>query len=209
MEGHVHDAQRSGPGGVIVEKAAIEMPALKGALHTHTTRSDGELTPLEVLRVYHELGFDFIALTDHDFLMKPGAYQDVPDEFDGLLVFKGVEKTVFARGYYHVNEIAGASASHLQSSAEYGSTVDRIVDRIHELTASSRSTPSKSRRATTRRIRHRMYSLSSRLGRLAHPRRLRRAWISDVRERPRHHYPGRQERNGGCVANGPPASRHG
>ena len=37
-------------------------PALKGALHTHTTCSDGELTPLELLRVYRDLGFDFVAL---------------------------------------------------------------------------------------------------------------------------------------------------
>ena len=135
MEGHVHDAQRSGPGGVIVDTPAGTMPALKGALHTHTTCSDGELTPLEVLRVYRGLGFDFIALTDHDFLMKPGAYEDVPDEFDGLLVFKGVEKTVFARGYYHVNEIAGSHETlHIfNHPGEYGSTVDRIIERIDEI----------------------------------------------------------------------------
>ena len=42
---------------------------LKGALHCHTTKSDGKLTPDEVLKVYRDLGFDFIALTDHDFLI--------------------------------------------------------------------------------------------------------------------------------------------
>lgn len=80
---------------------------LKGALHTHTTKSDGKLTPDEVLRRYRDLGFDFIALTDHDFLLRPNSYADVPDEFEGMLVFKGVEKTVFARGYLHVNIIQG------------------------------------------------------------------------------------------------------
>ena len=44
---------------------------LKGALHTHTTCSDGDLSIEEVVRIYTGLGFDFIALTDHDYLMRP------------------------------------------------------------------------------------------------------------------------------------------
>ena len=38
----------------------------KGNLHTHTTVSDGELTPQETIRVYAEGDYDFLALTDHD-----------------------------------------------------------------------------------------------------------------------------------------------
>jgi len=111
--------------------------ALKGALHTHTTCSDGELAPLEVLRVYHGLGFDFVALTDHDFLLRPGAYNDVPAEFEGMLVFKGIERTVFSRGYYHVNEIAGGTETLriFNHPAEYGASVDRIVERIADIHA--------------------------------------------------------------------------
>jgi hypothetical protein len=37
----------------------------KGNLHTHSTLSDGDLTPEAVCRVYADLGYDFIALTDH------------------------------------------------------------------------------------------------------------------------------------------------
>ena len=37
----------------------------KGNLHTHSTLSDGKLTPEEVCRTYYEAGYDFIALTDH------------------------------------------------------------------------------------------------------------------------------------------------
>lgn len=40
----------------------------KGNLHTHSTASDGRLTPEEVCGVYREAGYDFMALTDH-FLM--------------------------------------------------------------------------------------------------------------------------------------------
>lgn len=37
----------------------------KGNLHTHTTVSDGMMSPLETLTLYEENGYDFIALTDH------------------------------------------------------------------------------------------------------------------------------------------------
>jgi len=38
----------------------------KGNLHTHTTVSDGELSPQETIRTYAEGDYDFLALTDHD-----------------------------------------------------------------------------------------------------------------------------------------------
>lgn len=38
---------------------------LKGALHCHTTRSDGKGDPGDVMRMHKENGYDFIAITDH------------------------------------------------------------------------------------------------------------------------------------------------
>lgn len=38
---------------------------LKVGLHVHTTRSDGEGTPEQVMRRYAENGYDYLALTDH------------------------------------------------------------------------------------------------------------------------------------------------
>jgi hypothetical protein len=37
----------------------------KGNLHTHSTRSDGKLTPAEVVAVYRSHGYDFVAIADH------------------------------------------------------------------------------------------------------------------------------------------------
>lgn len=37
----------------------------KGNLHTHSTRSDGTLSPEQVCQVYRKAGYDFLALTDH------------------------------------------------------------------------------------------------------------------------------------------------
>jgi hypothetical protein len=38
---------------------------LKGGLHCHTTRSDGDGSPEEVIRLHRANGYDFLALTDH------------------------------------------------------------------------------------------------------------------------------------------------
>ncbi len=112
--------------------SAAAPQGLKGALHAHTTCSDGQLTPEEVLCAYHELGFDFVALTDHDFLMKPDAYAAIPDVFEGMLVYKGVEKTIFVRGYVHVNVIRGREETLqvFNHPAEYGYTVPQVLERI-------------------------------------------------------------------------------
>ncbi|MCL2728134.1 MAG: PHP domain-containing protein [Bacteroidales bacterium] len=39
---------------------------LKANLHTHTTFSDGNRTPDEMIRAYAEKGYDVVAITDHD-----------------------------------------------------------------------------------------------------------------------------------------------
>ncbi len=38
----------------------------KGNLHTHTTDSDGELSPKQIISCYKERGYDFLGITDHN-----------------------------------------------------------------------------------------------------------------------------------------------
>ena len=59
---------------------------LKGNLHTHTTRSDGRLTPQERVAAYEDRGYDFLALTDHDVLADLEAL-----EASRLLLIRGME----------------------------------------------------------------------------------------------------------------------
>lgn len=80
---------------------------LKGALHTHSTCSDGTLTIAEVVEVYERLGFDFIAITDHDHLLRKGCYAALKTVPTDMIVFLGVEMTVFEKGYVHINRIPG------------------------------------------------------------------------------------------------------
>ncbi len=81
---------------------------LKGQLHTHTTCSDGNLTPQEVADVYADMGFDFLAFTDHDHLLKASYGETIAAVRSELLIFLGVELTVPCRkGYVHVSRIEG------------------------------------------------------------------------------------------------------
>lgn len=108
---------------------------LKGGLHIHTTCSDGELTPQEVANAYEERGFDFIAFTDHDYLLKPN-YRDVYSQVKSkMIIFHGIELTVFIKGYVHVNKIEGErEVLHVFNHiGEYDLTLEQIEDRTRRV----------------------------------------------------------------------------
>jgi hypothetical protein len=52
----------------------------------HTSNSDGKLSPYEVISLYKSLGYDFVGITDHDFVTPNTG---VP----GILQISGVEET--------------------------------------------------------------------------------------------------------------------
>lgn len=59
-------------------------PFFRGNLHTHTTMSDGRLSPEEVMRLYKDSGTDFLAITDH-------WKESAEGEFEGMLLLAGIE----------------------------------------------------------------------------------------------------------------------
>ncbi len=108
---------------------------LKGGLHIHTTCSDGKLTPQEVADAYEERGYDFIAFTDHDYLLKPN-YREVCSQVKSdMIIFSGIELTVFVKGYVHVNKIEGNKEElHIFNHiGEYDLTNEQILDRIRTI----------------------------------------------------------------------------
>ena len=68
-------------------------PFLKGALHVHTTRSDGSGTPEEVIRMHHENGYHFMALTDHNIFNHKNYCTDVP-----MTMLAGIERDMYMEG---------------------------------------------------------------------------------------------------------------
>lgn len=85
----------------------------KGNLHTHTTDSDGECSPEEVVRRYKAHGYDFLAISDHHL------YTDYHSQYGGadFLILPAVEAAasfidsngVF-RKVHHMNGILGPKA---------------------------------------------------------------------------------------------------
>ena len=59
---------------------------LKGGLHCHTKRSDGKLSPEEVMKLYRAHGYDFLAITDH----RCYNYKNFAPE-TGLTILPGME----------------------------------------------------------------------------------------------------------------------
>jgi len=109
---------------------------LKGQLHVHTTCSDGNLVPNEVANIYTKQGFGFIAITDHDHLLKPEYRETIEQIQTGILVFYGIELTVRTRfGYVHVNMIEGDTEVlyTFNHPGDYDFTLKQTIECIHEV----------------------------------------------------------------------------
>jgi hypothetical protein len=105
---------------------------LKGCLHTHTSCSDGKMTPQEVANAYQARGFDFIAFSDHDYLLKPGSNGIYDRVKSDLILFAGIELTVFVKGYVHVSRISGEKEilHILNHLGQYNLSLEQILERI-------------------------------------------------------------------------------
>jgi len=69
-------------------------------LHTHTTFSDGEFTPSEIVQAAKELGFDTVSITDHD--TTAGIAEALKTGMEeGVEIIPGIEITLrFRREYF-------------------------------------------------------------------------------------------------------------
>lgn len=74
---------------------------LRGNLHTHTTRSDGERSPQAVLDDYASRGYGFLMISDHDIHTSAGDY-DAWDTHD-MIMLPGNEITADGPHMLHVN----------------------------------------------------------------------------------------------------------
>jgi hypothetical protein len=109
---------------------------LKGNLHAHTHLSDGLLSPQEVIARYKALGYDFLAITDHDEWITESYWQTIPRDDPDLLVFVGVEID-HRQLDQHVGKIVGERETLyvLNHPARYRLSVEETLRRIKLLTA--------------------------------------------------------------------------
>lgn len=107
----------------------------KANLHTHSTYSDGALTPAQLKQLYQEHGYHIIAYTDHNTL---NYFKELDD--DNFLALCGYELDVYEHDTYggfektcHINAIARDpyNATFIEKPSAY--TVDAINQTIEEL----------------------------------------------------------------------------
>ncbi len=71
-------------------------------LHTHSTASDGTLTPVQLVEYAHAKGLIAIALTDHDTVAGISAAVAAASRIGGIELIPGIELSVESRGETHV-----------------------------------------------------------------------------------------------------------
>jgi len=111
------------------------MPFLKGNLHTHTTFSDGRRPVDQVIARYGDLGYDFLAITDHDDRVDGDYWFQIPPGDDRLLVLPGIEID-YRPLSQHVGKVVGDREMLyvLNHPARYYLSVEEILKRIDIIT---------------------------------------------------------------------------
>ena len=82
------------------------MARLRGNLHAHTTFSDGVLAPHRLVEEYERLGYDFLAITDHDDLVSEGYWHALERLVPRLVLFHGIELS-WSDFPQHVGKVVG------------------------------------------------------------------------------------------------------
>jgi hypothetical protein len=76
----------------------------KGNTHTHTLNSDGDSTPADVTKWYRENHYNFLFITDHEYLTNVAPLNDLHGKVGTFIVIAGQEITdSFDKKPYHIN----------------------------------------------------------------------------------------------------------
>ena len=105
----------------------------KGNTHTHTINSDGDSTPDQVVRWYREHGYQFLVLTDHNFLTSVDGLNALHGADERFLVVKGEEVTdTFADKALHINGLDVNARVAPQGGTSVADVLQRNVDAIRK-----------------------------------------------------------------------------
>ena len=111
------------------------MPLLRGNLHAHTTFSDGRRPVAQVVARYRDMGYDFLAITDHDGWIQDDYWFRIPASDDRMLVLTGIELSYDPLDQ-HVGKVLGDHETLyvLNHPARYELSVRETVRRVREIT---------------------------------------------------------------------------
>lgn len=102
----------------------------RAQLHTHTTNSDGKLSPDQLISEYERLGFKYLAITDHDKVTK------VDSEKSEIVLINGEEMT-YPRPFrplgYHINRLFIDQAANRSLKKKHSlSCLQDIIDHTED-----------------------------------------------------------------------------
>jgi hypothetical protein len=118
---------------VAVLSAQSKLSWYKGNTHAHTLNSDGDSTPDDVVKWYRENGYNFLVLTDHNFLTKVDALNALHGADKQFLVIKGEEVTDrFGDKPIHINGLDLEKEIQPQGGNSIADVIQRNVDAIRE-----------------------------------------------------------------------------
>jgi hypothetical protein len=121
--------------GISAQAATTPAPGAlrwyKGNTHTHTLNSDGDSTPDDVVRWYREHGYQFLVLTDHNFVTSVDGLNALHGADEKYLVVRGEEVSSRAGDKpIHVNGLDVRQRVEPHTGPSVGEVLQRTVDGI-------------------------------------------------------------------------------
>ena len=103
----------------------------KGNTHTHTTHSDGDSTPAEVVKWYKEHKYHFLVLSDHNYLTRVDGMNSIYGAEEKFLLIPGEEVTDgFEDKPIHVN---GLNINEMVPPQHGTSVVDTLQNNVNAI----------------------------------------------------------------------------
>ncbi|HEX9710887.1 MAG TPA: hypothetical protein VGB42_13095, partial [Candidatus Thermoplasmatota archaeon] len=109
----------------------------KGDTHAHTTNSDGDSPPEVVTRWYQDHGYNFLVLSDHNYLTAEGSFPYT--RRDDFILIQGEEVTAHyqppgttAKHPIHVNALNLKALIEPWNGSDAVETLQRNVDRVRD-----------------------------------------------------------------------------
>jgi hypothetical protein len=97
----------------------------KGELHCHSQHSDGDGTPLEIVRLAEQRGLDFLALTDHNNQSQQAVLNTIETD---LMLIPGFEVTTYY-GHWNIWGAQGWIDFRVQAPEHLQAAIDEAVRR--------------------------------------------------------------------------------
>lgn len=105
----------------------------KGNTHTHTLNSDGDSTPYDVVKWYREHGYNFVFITDHEYITSVAVLNDLFSKAGSFVVISGQEVTDRFDGKpLHINALGIDKVVMPNALAGSVATLQKNIDDVRE-----------------------------------------------------------------------------